>query len=249
MRQPAAAFLTLLLAATAPPAAAQGGDVGSLTRPGAIIEQGVGDRSALGVSQRRVEPGNARHSFEARLSVADFGHAWSPLNPNSPIVTDRSTGLAHSQAFRYNSPGVRALLDRPDYARTRHGDILIIPANTVFQLTLDRPAPTRPAPPPHQNFVDLRLDLRPDPAAFNASALPGNPPAPGSIPANSPETIPNPGAAGFDTRHWRYPQAAQATQAPHHVPVRRAAAPPVAAPQAEPAPAEPTPADAPEARD
>ncbi|MEM8737814.1 MAG: hypothetical protein AAGG38_04960 [Planctomycetota bacterium] len=133
------------------------GSLPSSAQPGTPVDPNVGDRDPRAVSLRRVEVGNAVHSFGGRLSVADFGRSWSPHNPNQPIATDPATGLAHSQSFQYQAPGLRALLDRPDYLVNLGNDqigrnvqpiretdqimIMIIPANTVFQLTPETTPP------------------------------------------------------------------------------------------------------------
>ncbi|MEM1107805.1 MAG: hypothetical protein AAGH99_03855 [Planctomycetota bacterium] len=148
-----AAFACALAFAFSPGASAQ--DAG---RPVDLTVAGQGPQS---VSLRRTDPGNAQFSFRYRLTVADFNANWSP-SAASPTAVDPSTGLAHSQGFQYRSPGVRALIDRPEFARLSNGSrIMTIPANTVFQLTHETPTAAQPTPPAvHQNFVDRRLNLR-----------------------------------------------------------------------------------------
>lgn len=132
------------------------------TSAGSPVDMSIADRDPRAASLRRVEPGNAQFSFENRLSVANFNAAWSPFDPASPTATDFSTGLVHSQSYQYRSPGLRALIDRPEYVPIRGGgEVMIIPANTVFQLTLERPVrPVDTRPAAHENFLDQRLDQR-----------------------------------------------------------------------------------------
>lgn len=144
--------------------------------PGSSVDANVGDRDPRAVSLRRVEPGNAQHSFANRLTVTDFSRSWSPLNPATPTAADPSTGLIHSQGYQYTAPGLRALIDRPEYLVDLGGgtsglnvqpirdgaQLMIIPANTVFQLTVprDTPPPTRGLPAAHEHYRDHRLNLQ-----------------------------------------------------------------------------------------
>ncbi len=120
----------------------------------------------------------------------DFSVGWqaqSPLqapraNPAvNPIADTRitpwrdpATGLLHHQPRRYSAPGLRALVDRPLYLvpHTPEGTVdpnaprvALIGANTVFELTPERPAARRPMGPPPRNLLDTQLNLRVGPAA------------------------------------------------------------------------------------
>lgn len=155
------------LALTGPPLMAQaatGTTPGTTpgTSPGSPVDASIADRDPLAASFRWVEPGNAQFSFQNRLTVANFNAGWSPFDPGSPTATDSSTGLVHSQGYQFRSPGLRALIDRPEYVPVRGGgEAMIIPANTVFQLTLERPvAPVDTRPAAHENFRDHRLNLQ-----------------------------------------------------------------------------------------
>ena len=143
---------------------------------GRAVDPNVGDRGPNAASLRVVEPGLAQHPFTARVTTTDFRSRWSPFQAADPIATDPATGLPHSQGFQFTAPGVRALMDRPDYLVDVGGDqaglnvqpvadgrqVLIIPANTVFQLTPERPRVEAATPPPvAANFVDLRFSPRP----------------------------------------------------------------------------------------
>ncbi|MEM6853521.1 MAG: hypothetical protein AAF593_03845 [Planctomycetota bacterium] len=132
------------------------------TAPGTTVDTGVTDLDPLATSLRRIDPGNAQFSFESRLTVANFSRTWSPFDPASPTATDPSTGLVHSQGYQFRSPGLRALIDRPEYVPLRNGgEVMVVPANTVFQLTLERPtAPEDTRPAAHENFMDHRLNHR-----------------------------------------------------------------------------------------
>lgn len=182
------------------------------------VDPNVGDRGPNAASLRYVEPGNAQHSFAARLTTTDFRTGWSAHSAANPIATDPATGLPHSQGFQYTAPGVRALIDRPDYLVDLGGPVpgrniqpirdgaqsLIIPANTVFQLTLDRPRVEPPAPEPAAgNFVDLRVS--PHPVR--------------SVPMQNPVSFSVEGAGGqsgntfeIDASQLRFPAAALAGQ-------------------------------------
>ena len=194
----AAAGAVLLLAGicTSAESAAQPLRATSLNPAGGAIDAAVGDQGFNSTSLRRVEPGIAQHSFAARLTLANFGQRWTPFDPASPLHVDPSTGLTHSQNFQFRSPGLRALVDRPQYARVGGNTRALIGANTVFQLTPEAPAtPPRPLPPPHENFRDLRLNLR-------LADLP------------TPTVDPATGEARLDTRGFRFPAAAEAAWAP-----------------------------------
>lgn len=143
---------------------------------GAAVDPNVGDRGPNATSLRFVDPGNAQHSYAARVTTTDFRTGWSPFQATNPIATDPATGLPHSQGFQFTAPGVRALMDRPDYLVDVGGNLpgrniqpntdgaqsLIIPANTVFQLTLERQRVAPPAPAPvASNYVDLRVSPLP----------------------------------------------------------------------------------------
>ncbi len=182
------------------------------TTPGSAVDMSIADRDPRAASLRRVEPGNAQFSFESRLSVANFNAAWSPFDPASPTATDFSTGLVHSQGYQYRSPGLRALIDRPEYVPIRGGgEVMIIPANTVFQLTLERPArPLDTRPAAHENFVDQRLDQRGNDTRGGVNPVanvpfPGGPAYPNlrleRIPVSDLTPIPHPS-------QMRFPQAA-----------------------------------------
>jgi len=144
--------------------------------PGGSVDMGIGDRDPRAVSLRRVEPGNGQFSFENRLTVANFNVAWSPSDPASPTATDFSTGLVHSQGYQYRSPGLRALIDRPEYVPLRTGgELMIIPANTVFQLTLERPTRLAdPRPAAHDNFQDHRFDATTNPSTGSSTRSAGS---------------------------------------------------------------------------
>ena len=119
-------------------------------------------KDPLATDLRRIEPGIAQHPYAARLTIADFGRTWSPSSPRT-IQNDPATGLPHAQGFEYRAPGVRALIDRPAMARIPGSDepVLIVPANTIYQLTPERPSTPAPTgPTPHANFRSRRLDLR-----------------------------------------------------------------------------------------
>ena len=118
-------------------------------------------KDPLATDFRRIEPGIAQHPYAARLTIADFGRTWSPSSPRT-IQNDPATGLPHAQGFEYRAPGVRALIDRPAMARIPGSDepVLIVPANTIYQLTPERSAPAAVEPPPHANYRSRRLDLR-----------------------------------------------------------------------------------------
>ena len=137
--------------------------------PGSPVDLNVGDADPLSVSLRRVETGNAQFSVGGRLTVADFGNRWAPRH-------DPATGLLHDQGHEYRAPGVRALIDRPTYlTRTIDGvevnvqpdaggrEVAIVPANTVYLLTPERPR--RPnveaAAPPPANLLDTRINPQP----------------------------------------------------------------------------------------
>lgn len=166
--------LVALFCAVAWPAAAQ-----SAAAPGSPVDTNVGDIDPRAASLRRVEPGNAQFSYEARMRVADFSASW---NRYAAPAIDPNTGLRHHQQYQYTAPGVRALIDRPAYlVKTDEGlainqqpsrdrsEIGLIPANTVFQLTLprehrrpdtdiDRPRPA--------NMLDTRVDNRISPLSL-----------------------------------------------------------------------------------
>lgn len=127
---------------------------------GSTVDMTIADHDPVATSLRRVETGNAQFAFQNRLTVANFNANWSPFDPGSPSATDFSTGLVHSQGYQYRSPGLRALIDRPEYVGVRGGgEVMIIPANTVFQLTLERPRlPVDPRPAAHDNFRDHRME-------------------------------------------------------------------------------------------
>lgn len=190
------------------------------------VDANVGDRDPLATSLRRVEPGNALHSFENRLTVTDFARRWSPFDPATPTTTDPSTGLVHSQGYQYRAPGVRALIDRPDYLVDLGGNtpgrnvqpvrdgaqVMIIPANTIFQLTPERSTsiPLDTAPAPHENYRDLRLNLQvqrvPSRTAvpFSQAAIRADQPMP-----------------TLDLSQMRFPQLAAQATPPEAVPVDR----------------------------
>ena len=192
--------LTLLLTAlAAAPLAAQ--PAGPQNPAGGPLDAGVADRGPHATSLRRVEPGNAQHSFAARIQPIDFSNRWTPLK------TDPQTGLTHSAQYQFRSPGLRALLDQPQYAQIQGQTLALIPANTVFQLTPEPavgPAgPTPPTPPPpHANFRDMRLNLRladqPTPPIPSTLHTPGDPF----------------GTTRLDTSAFRFPAAADAAYLP-----------------------------------
>ncbi len=176
-------------------ASAEGQPLANPNPAGGPIDATIADRGVHSTSLRRVEPGIARHSFAARLTLADFGQSWTPYNPAQPLVVDPSTGLTHSATFQYRSPGLRALLDRPDYIRYRGESLALIPANTVFQLTPDTPAaPRRTLAPAHENYRNLRLNFRL-----------ADQPAPADDDAGHPR---------LDTSGFRFPAAADAAYLP-----------------------------------
>lgn len=198
------------------------------SRGGSPVDANVGDRDPLATSLRRIEPGNAQHSFANRLTVIDFSRRWLPFDPATPTTTDPATGLVHSQGYQYRAPGVRALVDRPDYLVDLGGralgrnvqpvrdgaQFMIIPANTVFQLTSERPATPAPnLPAPHENYRDLRLNLQLDrvPAAGSASAIPFPQSALGAD-----QPVPT-----LDLSQMRFPQLAAQATPPEPVPVDR----------------------------
>ena len=222
-------MLILLGAVAAAPAVAQ--PAGRLNPAGGPIDAGVGDRGPHATSLRRVEAGNAQHSFAARITPVDFGRRWTTDAPGATLTTDPRTGLTHSQQFQFRSPGMRALVDRPQYARIQGQTLAIIPANTVFQLTPEAPTPApgsgaeavAPPPPAHANYLDRRLNLRladqPEPRRFTAART-GPAPRPGDRP---------------DTSRFHFPAAAEAA---YHRPTPSATAPGAfASPDTTPAPA------------
>ena len=170
--------------------------------PGTPVDTNVADADPLSVSFRRVEPGNAQFSFAARLTVADFGTRWTPHH-------DPVTGLRHDQGYHYRAPGVRALIDRPTYlTRTPGGiqinvqpdgnnrEVAIVPANTVYLLTAERPRRIEadPAPPP-ANLLDTRIDGRPN---LQRSAEPPTEATPRAAPVMSADAF-------FPTLHLELP--------------------------------------------
>ncbi|MEM7627337.1 MAG: hypothetical protein AAF333_17205 [Planctomycetota bacterium] len=182
---------------------------------GPAVDPNVGDRDPNSTSLRFVDPGNAQHSFAARITTTDFRSNWSPFQAVEPIATDPTTGLPVSQGFQYRAPGVRALMDRPDYLADIDGDVpglnmqpsadgrqaVIIPANTVFQLTLERPRVEAETPAPvAANYMDLRV-----------SPLPMQ-----SVPLRNPVNFSRDGHAGVgqvvDASLLRFPAAALAAQ-------------------------------------
>ncbi|MBB6429990.1 hypothetical protein [Algisphaera agarilytica] len=143
------------------PAAAQ-------TASGGGVDASVADRDPLATSLRRVEPGNAQFSFQNRLTRTNFRVGWSPFAP----ATDPGTGLTHTHQYQYRSPGLRALIDRPEYVPVRGGgEVMIIPANTVFQLTLERPADSGDEEPTaHANYQDYRLGHHANPGTHGSAS-------------------------------------------------------------------------------
>lgn len=146
------------------------------------VDAGVADLDPHATSLRRVEPGLGQFDFGARLRPVDYAVRWGVGAPDAEAVRaprlatpqsawrDPATGLLHHQPRRYRAPGVRALVDRPQYLVRRGPDgridpaaprVAVIGANTVFELTPEAPpeAP-RPAGPPPAGLVDTRLDLR-----------------------------------------------------------------------------------------
>lgn len=177
---PACSVVLLATTLAASPGMAQqapGAMPGGIPGAGAVVDPNVADHDPLAVSQRFIDPGNAQHSFATRMTLTEFGANWSPHaaapHPNHPSAT---------HAYQYRSPGVRALIDRPHYVTNDGAQFMVIPANTVFQLTLDQPAPQQAPPTPHENYVDMRLNLEPastrleHPVAFpRASSRPDQP--------------------------------------------------------------------------
>ena len=181
-------MLGLAAAAGALDASAQAVDAG-----GRAVDPNVSDRGPNAASLRVLDRGNAQHSFATRLTNADFRSLWTPLGAaTGRIATDPSTGLKHSQRFRYAAPGVRALVDQPNYLvdvggpqpglnvqpNTDGAQVMITPANTVFQLTLERKPVLEQAPPPAApNYLDLSVDLthqEPEAPANPVSFAPGD---------------------------------------------------------------------------
>ncbi|MEM9418628.1 MAG: hypothetical protein AAGA25_06160 [Planctomycetota bacterium] len=135
---------------------------------GGGVDASISDRDPLATSLRRVEPGNAQFSFQNRLTRTNFRVGWSPFAP----VTDPGTGLTHTHQYQYRSPGLRALIDRPEYVPVRGGgEVMIIPANTVFQLTLERPDDAgEPEPTSHANYQDYRIGRHANPGSPGAAS-------------------------------------------------------------------------------
>ncbi|MEO1235221.1 MAG: hypothetical protein AAFX76_00375 [Planctomycetota bacterium] len=225
-RAPKRALGVFLLTASALAWAEASGQPLANASPGDPVDPNVNDVDPLAASFRRVDPGNAQHSFSARLTVTDFGANWSPFDPARRLSVDRRTGLTHSQNFQYRAPGVRALIDRPDYLVDLAGravgrnvqpvrdgrQVMVIPANTVFQLTPERQATQAQAiPAPHENYRDMRLNLRlarPLPDTRHAvrpdlALLPNA--APGTT---APGTVPGTTTAPPRLDEMRYPLAA-----------------------------------------
>ena len=150
------------------------------------VDPGISDADPRATSLKRMEEGNAQFNFETRLRPVDRRVGWTP--GSSPAVDtggaapwrDPATGLLHHQSTRYRAPGVRALVDRPQYLTLLENGVpvpdaprvAVIGANTVFELT---PEPTAAAvaaarrPEPYvaaPGQLDTRLNLRmtgPDP--------------------------------------------------------------------------------------
>ncbi|MEM6334739.1 MAG: hypothetical protein AAF823_15505 [Planctomycetota bacterium] len=146
------------------------------------VDATVSDVDPLAASQRLMHPGIGQFTPAVRM------YGRSDLDPTNPLVdpaaaTDPATGLLLPQLYRYETPGLRARMQRPSYlvlADPSRADFLLpgdgsverpflatnrqpwfepafvelIPANTVFELTGDAPLP--PAAPP-RGWVDQRL--------------------------------------------------------------------------------------------
>ncbi|MEO0588371.1 MAG: hypothetical protein AAF078_12120, partial [Planctomycetota bacterium] len=147
------------------------------------VDATVSDVDPLAASQRLMHPGIGQFTPAVRM------YGRSDLDPTNPLVdptlaTDAGTGLLMPQPYRYESPGLRARLQRPSYlvlTDPSRADFLLpgdgsvekpflavnrqplaepafvelIPANTVFELTGDTPEPPAVAPP--EGWVDQRL--------------------------------------------------------------------------------------------
>ena len=141
------------------------------------VDAGVADLDPQATSLRVLEPGIGQFDFATRLRTVDFGAGWGVRQEQAPRVNaplavwrDPATGLLHHQPRRLRAPGVRALVDRQGYLVRRGLDgaidpnaprIAVVGANTVFELTPERPAAARrPAGPAPPNLLDTRLDMR-----------------------------------------------------------------------------------------
>ena len=141
------------------------------------VDAGVADLDPQATSLRVLEPGIGQFDFATRLRTVDFGAGWGVRQEQAPRVNaplavwrDPATGLLHHQPRRLRAPGVRALVDRQGYLVRRGLDgaidpnaprIAVVGANTVFELTPERPtAAPRPAGPPPPGLLDTRLDMR-----------------------------------------------------------------------------------------
>ncbi len=137
------------------------------------VDQAVGDMDPLSRSQRRVDPGNAKFSDRARIYRLQNRAAsmWGQLGV--PAMEQMNAQQAYR--YRYEAPGVRAWLRRPEYlvgnktgglalnqAPRKDGEYReLIPAGTVFDLIPDAPAAQRQtSPTPPSPWVDRRLSTQ-----------------------------------------------------------------------------------------
>ncbi|MEM0914222.1 MAG: hypothetical protein AAGK09_06375 [Planctomycetota bacterium] len=187
-RRPAACLALAAVAVLASPADAQQHDPNAFGPAPAVwrpVDPNVADVSAIGASQRQPNLGLGVFTPEYRMRTrldptAPLGQPQGVLDPIDP-----ATGLNLPQPFRYETPGVRARIQRPAYLSitdasrqdiTFGGEgtrdkpyvainkpplfepliVELIPANTVFELTPQ----AEPVVPPPPGWVDHRVDGR-----------------------------------------------------------------------------------------
>ena len=158
--------------------------------PTAFDDPAISDRGPHAVSQRYIDPGNGQ--FSPYVTVRRIER--QPSHPAAMRATWARVGLpsldvrGEPAAYEYRAPGVRALMDRPDYVvqagprslsaiatpRRDGAYAPLAPANLVYSLmpVEDRPRPSPSAhadpwqdfasagPAPHDARRDARLDGR-----------------------------------------------------------------------------------------
>lgn len=150
-------------------------------RPLMPVDRAVGDLDPRAVSQRWMDPGRASFMPGPMLYTEGFGPQGfddGSAGFGLPSVNP-STGLAMSGRYRYEAPGVRAWMDRPDYlvrtgpgrydlnlAPGRDGEALqLIPPGTVFNLLppdMVEAAAEPEVPAGEDHRIDGRIDGRVD---------------------------------------------------------------------------------------